>query len=150
MIMAEPVKTIKIKPLYTLLFIGIGQLYGAFVIYRLGVLTIKEAWVNLICVTAALAILGWSAYLIYSFLQFYRLKDDKIILRENNFSLFGIEINYSDIKEFGIDTSDSVLCVNIHLKYLAEPIPIVSKFMKLNEFHFLMKTLIEKTNQNQR
>lgn len=149
MIMAEPLKIIKIRPLYALLFLGIGQLYGAFVIYRLGVLTIKEAWINQVCLMAVLGIIGWSVYLIYSFLQFYRLKDDKIIFREHNFSLFGIEINYSDIKDFGIDASDSVLCVNIHLTYLEEPIPIVSKFMKLDEFHFLMGTLIEKTHQNQ-
>ncbi|MCR9228720.1 MAG: hypothetical protein NXH90_14980 [Flavobacteriaceae bacterium] len=127
---------------------GISQLYGAFVIYRLGVLTIKEAWINQVCLIAVFVLIGWSAYLIYSFFQFYRLKDDKIILRENNFSLFGIEINYSDIKDFGIDASDSVLSLNIRLKYLDEPIPIVSKFMKLKEFHFLMKTLIEKTDQN--
>lgn len=148
MIMAESVKIIKIKPLYKLLLMGISQLYGAFVIYRLGVLTIKEAWINQVCLIAVFVLIGWSAYLIYSFFQFYRLKDDKIILRENNFSLFGIEINYSDIKDFGIDASDSVLSLNIRLKYLDEPIPIVSKFMKLKEFHFLMKTLIEKTDQN--
>ena len=147
--MAESVKIIKIKPLYKLLLLGIGQLYGAFVIYRLGVLKIKETWINLVCLIAVLAIVGWSVYLIYSFFQFYRLKDDKIILRENNFSLFGIEINYSDIRDFGIDTSDSVLSINIHLKYLNEPIPIVSKYMKLKEFHLLVKTLIEKTNPNQ-
>ncbi len=146
--MAESVKIIKIKPLYKLLLIGISQLYGAFVIYRLGVLIIKEAWINLICLIAVFALIAWSAYLIYSFFQFYRLKDNKIILRENNLSLFGIEINYCDIKNFGIDSSDSVLSVNIDLKYLDEPIPIVAKFMKLKEFHFLMKTLIEKTNQN--
>lgn len=147
--MAESVKIIKIKPLYKLLLLGIGQLYGAFVIYRLGVLKIKEVWINQVCLIAALAIIGWSVYLIYSFFQFYRLKDDKIILRENNFSLFGIEINYSDIKDFGIDTFDSVLSVNIHIKYLNEPIPILSKYMKLKEFHLLIKTLIEKTNQNE-
>ena len=147
--MAESVKIIKIKPLYKLLLLGIGQLYGAFVIYRLGVLKIKETWINLVCLIAVLAIVGWSVYLIYSFFQFYRLKDDKIILRENNFSLFGIEINYSDIRDFGIDTSDSVLSINIHLKYLNEPIPIVSKYMKLKEFHSLVKTMIEKTNPNQ-
>ncbi|MFS4456678.1 hypothetical protein [Maribacter sp. 2304DJ31-5] len=146
--MADSIETIKIKPLYNLLFIGIGQLYGAFVIYKLGVLTIKEAWVNQVCLIAALALIGWSAYLIYSFSKFYRLKDDKIILRENDLSLFGIEINYYDIKDFGIDISDSVLCVNIHLKYLNEPIPVVSKYMKLKEFHILMKILIDKTNQN--
>lgn len=149
MIMAEPDKIIKIKPLYKLLVLGIGQLYGAFVIYRLGVLKIKEAWINQVCMIAVLALVGWSVYLIYSFFQFYRLKDDKIIFRANNLSLFGVEINYRDIKEFGINTSDSVLSVNIHLNYLDEPIPVVSKFMKLKEFHFLMKTLIEKTNQNQ-
>ncbi|MCK0159959.1 hypothetical protein [Allomuricauda sp. F6463D] len=148
MIMAESVKIIKIKPLYKLLFLGIGQLYGAFVIYRLGVLKIKEAWINQVCLIAVLALVGWSVYLIYSFFQFYRLKDDKIILRENNLSLFGVEINYRDIKDFGIDTSDSVLSVNIYMKYLDEPIPVVSKFMKLKEFHLLIKTLIEKTNQN--
>ncbi len=146
--MAESEKTIKIKPLYKLLFLGIGQLYGAFVIYRLGVLKIKEAWINQVCLIAVLALVGWSVYLIYSFFQFYRLKDDKIILRENNLSLFGVQINYRDIKDFGIDTSDSVLSVNIHLKYLEEPIPVVSKYMKLKEFHLLIKTLIEKTNQN--
>tara|TARA_Y100001001_G_C7960843_1_gene292459 strand:- start:667 stop:1110 length:444 start_codon:yes stop_codon:yes gene_type:complete len=142
-------KVIKIKPLYKLLLLGVGQLYGAFVIYRLGVLKIKEVWINQVCLIAVFAIVGWSVYLIYSFFQFYRLKDDKIIFRENNFSLFGIEINYCDIKDFGIDTSDSVLSVNIHLKYLDKPIPVVSKYMKSRDFHFLMKTLIEKTNQNQ-
>lgn len=147
--MADPIKTIKIKPLYSLLFIGIGQLYGAFIIFRLGVLTIKEVWINQVCTLAVIALIGWSAYLIYSFSKYYRLKDNKIILEETSVSLFGIEINYGDIKDFGIDTSDSVLSVNIHLEYLDEPIPIVSKFMKLKEFHFLLKTLIEKTNENQ-
>lgn len=125
--------------MYKLLFLGIGQLYGAFVIYRLGVLKIKEAWIDQVCLMAVLALVGWSVYLIYSFFQFYRLKDDKIILRENNLSLFGVQINYRDIKDFGIDTSDSVLSVNIHLKYLEEPIPVVSKYMKLKEFHLLIK-----------
>lgn len=147
--MPESIETIKTKPLYNLLLLGIGQLYGAWVIFRLGVMVIKESWINQVCLIAVFALIGWSFYLIFSFAKFFRLKDKTIVLREKNLSLFGIEINYNDIQDFGIDTSDSVLSVNIHLEYLDEPIPVVSKFMRLREFHLLLKTLIEKTNIDQ-
>ncbi|SNY94741.1 hypothetical protein [Flagellimonas pacifica] len=146
----KPVKTIKIKPLYSLLFIGIGQIYGAFTIYRLGVLTVKETWINQVCIVLVFVLIGWAIYLFYSFSMFFRLKDNKIILREDNLSLFGVELSYSDIEDFGINASDSELSMDISIKDLDEPIPIVSKFMKLKDFHMLTKTLIEKTTTNQR
>ena len=145
---SESDQTIKIRPLYNLLLLGVVQLFGAFTIYRLGVLKIKETWINQICLLAVLGLIGWAFYLFYSFSTFYKLKDDKIVLRKNNFLLFGIEIDYNDVKEFGINTKDSVLSLNIYLNYLKEPIPVVAKFMKLKEFHLLLKTLIEKTGKN--
>ena len=138
------IKTIKIKPLFSLLLMGIGQLYGAFVIYRLGVLKIKEDWINLVCGIAVIILLCWSFYVLYSFSRYFSLKETKIVLKEHTFSLFGVILNYSDVKNVTIDSTKSELSISIDMKYLEEPIPIVSKYMKLQDFHFLVKTLIEK------
>lgn len=144
---SKSAQTIKIRPLYNVLLVGVVQLFGAFTIYRLGILKIKEVWINQLCSVAVIVLIGWALYLFYSFSNFYKLKDDKIILYENYFSLFGIKIDYADIKEISLNPKDSVLSLNIHISYLEEPIPVVAKFMKLKEFHALLSFLIEKTGK---
>ncbi|MEO9512347.1 MAG: hypothetical protein ABJN84_14940 [Flavobacteriaceae bacterium] len=136
-------KTIKLKPLYHLLILGIGQLYGAFVIFRLGVLTIKEDWINIVCFVASLGLMVWSGYLINAFFRYFSLKDNKIIFKRGNFLFLGIELEYSYIKDLEIKVYSSDLTLDIYLKQSEEPIPLSASYMKLRDFHEVYKTLVE-------
>ncbi|MBS9462523.1 hypothetical protein KIM67_08880 [Flagellimonas sp. 389] len=138
-------KTIKIKPLYRLLVLGITQLYGAFVIFRLGVLVIKELWINTICAIAALGLVLWGFYILYNFLRIYKVKERKIILRDETFVLFGSELSYADVENVTINNDGSELAMDIHLRQLEKPIPLVAVYMQLKEFHEIYKTLVNQS-----
>ncbi len=138
-------KTIKIKPLYRLLILGITQLYGAFVIFRLGVFVIKEPWINTICAIAALGLVLWGFYILYNFLRIYKVKERKIILRDETFVLFGSELSYADVENVTINNDGSELAMDIHLRQLEKPIPLVAVYMQLKEFHEIYKTLVNQS-----
>ncbi len=142
------IKSIKIKPLYHLLFLGIGQLYGAFVIFRLGVLIIKEEWINILSFIAALGLVVWAGYIFYAFSRYFNLKDNKIIFKKGMFSFLGVELKYSDINYFEIKTYDSELTLDIYLKQLEEPISLTAIYMKPNDFHTIFKALVEVQSQS--
>lgn len=141
-------KTIKIKPLYRLLFLGIAQLSGAFMIFRLGVLVIKEEWINVVCFLIAAGLVVWAGYLFYAFSRYYSLKNNKIVFRKGLFVFFGYELKYSDLKDVEIKTYDSELTLNIYLKQREEPIPLTATYMKIKDFHEVFKTLIEAQSQS--
>lgn len=141
-------KTIKIRPLYSLLLLGITQLYGAFVIFRLGVLRIKEEWINVVCFVVALGLVVWASYIFHAFSKYYSLKDNKIIFKRGVFVFFGIELKYSDIKDVKIKIYDSQLTLDIYLKQWEEPIPLTAAYMKLKDLHEVFKILIEVQSQS--
>lgn len=141
-------KTIKIKPLYSLLILGIAQLYGAFVIFRLGVLTIKEDWINTVCLLGSLGLVVWAGYILNAFSRYFRLKDNKIIFKRGMFLFFGIELEYSYIKDLEIKVYSSDLTLDIYLNQSEAPIPLSASYMKLKDFHEVYKTLVEIQSQN--
>ncbi|MEM7484550.1 MAG: hypothetical protein AAF348_05015 [Bacteroidota bacterium] len=136
-------KVIKIKPLYRLLLLGITQLYGAFVIFRLGVFVIKEPWINTICSIAALGLVLWGFYILHNFSRIYRIKERKIVLKDKTFVLFGSELSYADVEDVTIHSDSSELAMDIHLKQLDAPIPLVAVYMQLKEFHEIYKALVK-------
>lgn len=141
-------KTIKIRPLYSLLLLGITQLYGAFMMFKLGVLVIKEEWINVVCFLTAAGLVVWAGYIFYAFSRYYGLKDNKIVFRKGLFVFFGYELKYSDLKDVEIKTYDSELTLNIYLKQTEEPIPLTATYMKIKDFHEVFKILIEAQSQS--
>lgn len=140
-------KAIKIRPLYHLLFLGIAQWYGAFVIFRLGVLVIKEEWVNTLCTVASLGLLVWGGYLFHAFYKFFKLKDHNIIFKRGKFLFFGVELKYSYIRELEIKVYDSDLTLDIYIAQSEDAIPLSASYMRLKDFHTVYKTLVEASSQ---